>query len=382
MTLEGAIKFHEADGYIVYTMNSATTGQYCVVLPKNGSGVMNMLVDLHMKGLFDSVSSGTKTKEQLVEEVGKEYLNVKEKYSNAMLVLPMIEEVGLQSAVQNNDKQKMFDEVKKIGAITSEIYKKLTDSGVEKQNIDQKIIIVEKQDNDVKFVAWLKEQMPNFVDGVHYSELEPKVAPVNPFMDNAVTGSDSNSVTTEPVVENPIPSGSSIFDNAVSSTSVESNPVPSVTPVPEPVVSTPSLENANVDIFGIPTSVNGVASPTPSVNPESVVASSTSVDPFVTVAPASPVPTVVPEATPTAVTDVPQPQPVNNVGLEGTTTFSPIPNLTPVAENNSTVTEEENPEQKNGSKGFVNLIILLVVLVGVTIASVELGKFLYSVYGA
>ena len=35
--------------YIIYTMNSATTGQYCMVLPKNIGSTLNMLIDLHMK---------------------------------------------------------------------------------------------------------------------------------------------------------------------------------------------------------------------------------------------------------------------------------------------------------------------------------------------
>ena len=33
------------------------------------------------------------------------------------------------------------------------------------------------------------------------------------------------------------------------------------------------------------------------------------------------------------------------------------------------------------SNGFVNLAILLVILVGVTLVSIELGKFLYNTYG-
>ena len=49
MTLEGAINLSEANDYIVYTMNSVTTGQYGVVIPKNIIGTLNMLVDLHMK---------------------------------------------------------------------------------------------------------------------------------------------------------------------------------------------------------------------------------------------------------------------------------------------------------------------------------------------
>ena len=46
MTLEGAINFNETNDYTIYTMNSVTAGQYCVVLPKNNNGNYNMLVDI------------------------------------------------------------------------------------------------------------------------------------------------------------------------------------------------------------------------------------------------------------------------------------------------------------------------------------------------
>ena len=62
MTLEGAINFNDANTYTIYTMNSMTAGQYCVVLPKNNMGMYNMLVDLHMKNLFDAVNTGVKQK--------------------------------------------------------------------------------------------------------------------------------------------------------------------------------------------------------------------------------------------------------------------------------------------------------------------------------
>ena len=118
MTLEGANVFFDTTDYTIYTMNSGATGQYCVVLPKNTNGNYNMLVDLHMKNSFDSVTSGSKTKEQLIEEIKIEYTGVKTKYNDGILVIPMIDEILYQTAVINNDKQKMFDKVKKIGAIT------------------------------------------------------------------------------------------------------------------------------------------------------------------------------------------------------------------------------------------------------------------------
>lgn len=393
MTLEGAINLNETDSYIIYTMNSATTGQYGVVVPKNINGTINMLVDLHMKGSFDGVGSGTKTREQLVNEISEEYTKLKNRYSDGMLVMPMIDENMFQSAVINSDKQKMFDEVKKIGAITSELYKKLTESGVEKQKIDQKIIVVEKNQDDEKFVLWLKEQMPNFVDGIRYSELVGIQENVNPFASNNIFGTVNEIPKVEPEVASvPVSTPSvpvstpSIFDVPAS--------VPQVVPVQsEPIVSVPVVEQtsapivepsnitstsvqqvdnsvgADVDIFGIPKSVQGF----PSNTVANSVTSQNSVIPEPAVAPVTPV--------------VPEPTPVASSPLEGTITFNPIPNPTV---DSSNVNVSENQEDGSGkgntvehaSKGFANLIILVVVLIGVTIASIELGKFLYGVYGA
>ena len=36
---------------------------------------------------------------------------------------------------------------------------------------------------------------------------------------------------------------------------------------------------------------------------------------------------------------------------------------------------------KIGNKGYVNIIILMAVLVGVTFVSIQIGKFLYNIYG-
>jgi len=372
MILEGANKFSEANDYIIYTMNSMTTGQYCAVLPKNISETLNMLIDFRGKKSFDAVSMGGKTKEELVEEISKEYLNLKKKYVSGILVLPMIDEAGLDNAIMVGDKQKMFDETKHIGAITSELYKKLTDIGIEKQKIDQKIIIVEKNEKDEKFVAWLKEQMPNFVDGMLYSEVEEKSVFENPFMPNESSVMSEQSVSSggifdqipSPVMNaNPIPPAQPTANSVVE---------PVTTPVVEPV-SMPS-ENTSFDLFGSVPATPAQPAVVESVKPEVV---------------SSPV-------TP----DVEAPKPVQNVDLEGTITFNPIPEPqlqtqpqqqpvnveTPnVASQTISVNNNENvgvSEERKSSKGFANLLILLVVLIGVTIASIELGKFLYSVYGA
>ncbi|MBQ8681334.1 MAG: hypothetical protein IJ509_00260 [Bacilli bacterium] len=385
MTLEGAINLNETTNYIVYTMNSATTGQYGVVVPKNVAGTLNMLVDLHMKGSFDGVGNGTKTKEQLVAEVSEEYEKLKTKYVDGMLVMPMIDEVMFQNTVATGDKQKMFDEVKKIGAITSELYKKLTDSGIEKQKIDQKIIIVEKNQDDEKFVAWLKEQMPNFVDGVLYSDFTKTQEMGNPFVNstNSIFGpaQEEKPKAEETVINNGPTSTGGIFDNVAPVVTpvapvepvvpvapvADSTPDVNVTPV-EPIMASASVEastnevpNNNVDIFGIPLDVKGVQN-------NEVVGNNN---------------TVVQNPVPTSTPVVEEPKPVASAPLEGTTTFSPITNPTATNNNVSDISDgSEATVKKDASKGFVNLLILLVILVGVTIASIELGKFLYSVYGA
>lgn len=363
MTLEGAINFHETTDYIIYTMNSATTGQYGVVIPKNISGTLNMLVDLHMKGSFDGVSSGTKTREQLVEEISGEYAKLKEKYVEGILVMPMIDEANFQSTVTNNDKQKMFDEVKKIGTITSELYKKLTDSGVEKQKIDQKIIIVEKNQEDETFVSWLKTQMPNFVDGILYNELVGKQESVNPFMNNQDLFVQA--IETPKVEENVSSvgtvSGGSIFDSVTPS-------VPT-----EPVASAASVENkgdsisgGNVDIFGVSNDIPGVSS----VGVADSSSNSVVDNPF-------------PNDSVNSTSMFSAPKPVESAPLEGTTTFEPVSSEPkPSLEVSESKETGEVEVTDHASKGFANLLILLVVLVGVTIVSIELGKFLYSVYGA
>jgi len=91
---------------------------------------------------------------------------------------------------------------------------------------------------------------------------------------------------------------------------------------------------------------------------------------------------------PTPVTPVEQPvvegpKPVDPAMLEGTIAFTPIPNHP----NNSTEgvatdNQEGGDNSENKSKGFANLLIIIVILVGVTFASIELGKYLYSIYGA
>lgn len=347
MTLEGANAFCESNLYTIYTMNSATSGQYAVAVPKNVVGTVNMFIDFHEKSLFDSLVNNSKTKEDLIKEVNDEYDFIKKTYPNFMIVFPMFEESDYINVVNSNDKQKMFDEVKKVGAITSEIYKKLTTSGVDASSIDQKIIILEKTSEDKTFIDWLKGQMPNYVDSLTYVKVSDVVSN-NPFMSNDPFASPEVKEEVK-VVENN--ATGSIFD----SNSAVSSPVAEipVTPIPE---INPTLETAPVsnDIFGGENTskelTNNIENNS-NINKEQEVA----------------------------------PQPVNNVELEGTTAFRPLPGDTTKVEVNNDVVEpktiEEVQASHNASKGIANLLILVVILVGVTFASIELGKYLYSVYG-
>lgn len=383
MKLEGANAFSENNLFTIYTVNSMISGEYVVVMPKEVMGTVNMLIDFHQKSFFDNLISGSKTKDDLMKVLEGEYNFIKNTYTNFMLVLPMFDENSYISIVNSKDKQKMFDEVKKIGAITSEVYKKVTESGFNAQNIDQKIIVLEKTNEDTSFVEWLKEQMPNFVEGLKYQEEKKEV--VNPFMGVNPFGPAPVENPTSTTVQS---SGNSIFDTPVT-------PQPAVQP--EPVV-TPTIEaTPNNDIFGTsapqtPPPVQQSSNETPIENTNSIFGNPTPTQ--TTVEPTQQVQSTMPNigfSTPTenVSTPVATPQPINTVDLEGTTAFRPIPGDTTQIQNPNPTTAtpveeksiEEVQEEHKASKGIANLLILLVILVGVTLASIELGKFLYNVYG-
>ncbi len=365
MILEGANKLKEESSYTIYAMNSATAGQYCAIIPNSANDTLNMLIDLHEKKLFDEVSSGVKTKDDLTNVLEKEYEQIKSKYPYGILIVPMIKEEEYSNAVNTLDKQKMFDETKKIGAITSELYKKLTESGVEKQKINQKIIMIEQNEVDAKYVNWLKEQMPNYVEGISLEEKKEEVI-ASANSENNIFGMPKIEATPEPQVKEDTPS-QDIFSSVTPQTAPPIQPEPSQ-PIVSPTIETP-VPKENVDIFGIPANQpaaaveNSVQQPTPAVEvtPEPTVEQQTP----------TPMPTV--EPTPEA------PKAVQNIELEGTTTFSPLPNNPQESVENNNASSTDTSKKSNG---FVNLAILLVVLIGVTIVSIELGKFLYSVYGA
>ena len=382
MKLEGANAFSENNLFTIYTVNSMTSGEYAVVMPKEVMGTVNMLIDFHQKSFFDNLISGSKTKDDLMKVLEGEYNFIKNTYANFMLVLPMFDENSYISIVNSKDKQKMFDEVKKIGAITSEVYKKVTESGFNAQNIDQKIIVLEKTNEDTSFVEWLKEQMPNFVEGLKYQEVKQEA--VNPFMGVNPFGPAPVENPTSTTVQ---PSGNSIFDTPVT-------PQPVVQP--EPVVTPTIAATPNNDIFGTATSqsspVQQPSNETPVENTNSIFGNPTPTQ--TTVEPTQQVQSTMPNigfSTPTenVSTPVATPQPINTVDLEGTTAFRPIPGDTTQIQNPNPTTAtpvevksiEEVQEEHKSSKGIANLLILLVILVGVTLASIELGKFLYNVYG-
>ena len=376
MTIEGANAFCENNLFTIYTVNSMTSGEYAVVIPKNVIGTVNMLIDFHRKELFDQLISGNKTKEDLMKEVEVEYNFIKNTYPNFMLVFPMFVENDYISTVNSNDKQKMFDEVKKVGAITSELYKNITQGGFLAQNINQKIIILSKTNEDTTFIDWLRIQMPNFVEGLKY--VEEKKEEANPFMRVNPFGPAPVENPTSTTVQ---PSGNSIFDTPVT---------------PQPAAQPESAVAPNNDIFGTATQASSSgqqsSNETPVENTNSIFGNPTPIQ--TTVEPTQQAQSTMPNigfSTPTEniSTPVATPQPINTVDLEGTTAFRPIPGDTTQIQNPNPTTAtpveaksiEEVQEKHKASKGIANLLILLVILVGVTIASIELGKFLYNVYG-
>lgn len=320
MKVGGVNSFSENDNCIIYTMSSSAFGNYCMVVPKQESNGIKMVVDLNMKSVFDEMMAGKISRDNLIQTIYDEYRLIQSKYESFVLVMPMEEVSIIANAIAGQDKQRLFDETKKIGAITSDIYKRIVESGMDKSRIDQKIVLLEKTENDTKFVEWLKGQMPNFVVGLSYQSLkvvnpfENATGVVNPFL--AGTESQSTSDIFGP--------SNSIFDN---------NGVSNVQNV-EPVVS------AKEDIF--PSSSNG----------DFFGNQDNTVEP---------------------------PKPVEAVSLEN----SNVGVNEPVKEPSSDVIDNQEAvnaiDKKSG--GFANLLILLVILVVVTVVSIELGKFLYQTFG-
>ena len=341
MTLEGANILNENENNTIFTMNSAQTGQYCVVIPKNTDNV-KMLVDLNMKNSFDSLANNTIEKDALIKEITEEYNNIIAKYPSGILIFPMIDINELTNLVNSNDKQKMIDEKKKIGSITSEIYKKISDAGVDKSKIDQKLIIVKKTEIDNKFVTWLEEQMADFVEGISYDEIKGSGTSenVNPF-----TGEKSEAA----------PEPAPVDDIFGAPAPTETSPVPE--PIPEAVPEAPveSTEEKTNDIFSTPTEPTANEETQPITEPQPI--ESTKLETT------QAIPTTEETSTP-AEPAVETPAPAE-------------PTKNEVAE----TTEEVNEIDKK-SGGFANLIILAVILIVVTVASIELGKFLYNTFGA
>ena len=325
MTLAGANNFSENNDNTIYTINSPQNGQYCAIIPKNTDGEISMLVDMNMKEDFDALVSNNITKDSLVEKLNKEYTNVKSNYPSGILVIPMTDISNLTNAVNSNDKQKIFDETKKIGGITSELYKNLIESGLDKSRINQKIMIIEKTEIDTKFVDWLKEQMPNFVDGIKLDKKEEVANNNNPFTNVNPFSSENESKQELPKTIEETPSTSAI---AVE----QNNNVPNIEP-PKPVVD----EQINTPVS------------TPTIEP--TIEENNNIP---NIAPSEPV-------------KVEQPKEAENI-----------------QPSNSIQNTETNQEIKNKkkSRGFANLLILLVVLAVVTIVSIELGKFLFNTFGA
>ncbi len=375
MNLTGANNFSENNDYTIYTVNSNQNGQYSVILPKNMEGQTSMLVDLNMKNDFDGLMSNTITKEALLEKLNNEYNKIKETNPTGILVIPMTDVNALTNAVNSNDKQKIVEETKKIGGITSELFKNLTESGLDKSKINPKIMIIEKNDIDSKFVDWLKVQMPDFVDGIKMNFQEEKkeeVAADNPFAGFNPFGepAPAEAPAPEPAPAEPIPA-------------VEPAPVaetPAVEPVPaiDPMQPAPPVEGPipPTDIFGGPEPAPEPAPAAVPIQPiePAPVAETPAVEQVPTIDPLQPVPPV--EAS--AQEEIIEPQPVNSVSLETTQAVPTVAEPAP-AEAPAPQPLENQVDKKSG--GFANILIILVILAVVTVASIELGKFLFNTFG-
>lgn len=359
MTLQGANNFFENDVFILYTVNSSQTGQYCVVVPKIFGSAVSMLVDINKKTLFDSLINGSITKEELVLKIKEEYEILSTDYSGSILVFPMLDINVFTSIVNASDKQKMFDETKKIGGITSELYKSLTESNVDKSKVSQKIVIVENNEVDVKYVEWLKVQMPNFVDGISLEEFKNKInVATNPFASvNPFTGD----VVAQPQPVNDIFCSSSLGEAVVAEKKDDKFDIFAGQPQPS-VGQSEGVEVATTQPE-VSSSLDSNVAITNPFEPQAVVGVSLNSSP--------------------ASVDTSNPSLDNSQSFQSN--VASVQQAQPVVNSDAPVVlqqEEVSDSSGNGkSSGFANLLILVVILIGVTIVSIELGKYLYNTFG-
>ena len=385
IALEGVKKEKEESKYTIYTINS--TNDY-VIVPNNETGTLEFIVDLS-KGSIN----------QNLNEISGKYTQISTEHPNSILIIPILNE----NTVNLMDKQNLFNRKEKIMNVVNKLYLELTTKNVNVK-VNNKIKIIEEKPEDETFVNWFKEQLreggfnPNTVEGI---KLAPKEES-NVLAGNNIFGIANEEAKVEAPA--PAPQTNDIFAQPATTTPAQEQPTASVSPVPE----TPTPQ-AN-DVFGAPTEKKEEPAPIPApVATEQVQEAPQATNLFATPqastaepapipAPVATEPVQAPQATnlftaPQAPTAEPAPAPTvqepvaptpvqDKVLDDGTTTFSPIPN-TP---EQTAAPQQENANVKTltrkKSGGFVNLAILLVVLVIVTIISIELGKFLYSVYGA
>lgn len=303
--------------YSIYSLNGNSICLFCV--PENIKGTLGLYLDLNMEKDYNELLQGAKTQQQVVEKVGEDYKLLNGTYPSSVYVVPNFNNVNLSNALNTNDKQAIFNAIGGIGNDTKKIQSILASKGIA---LDSKIIVVEKSDTDKQFANWLKEQ--NIGEGVSFGELNKVQNFGNPFVSaQPLQGEVVNNVS---VSSNPPIFGEPVVQSA-------SDPAQGVQQVhpTQPQMSVPSLQSTQV----IP-SVQGPA----------------------------PVQGVV----------------LENPNLDNTTTLQAQPQGYDM--NGPSVAKVRSRKLNNiNNRGYVNIVVLMAVIVGVTLLSIQLGKFLYSIYG-
>lgn len=277
------------------------------VVPEKIIGKLSLYLDLNLESDYTLLLQGSKTQQQIIEEIAKDYKVLGASYSNSVYVVPNFNINGLSGAMNVNDKQAIFSSISTIGTKTKEIQSVLASKGIA---LDSKINIVVKSEVDKKFALWLQGQ--NIGTGISFEELKNKNN-VNPFVNNVNTSS------------NP-------FANVGESQIGTSNNVQNPQIMPE----------NNQFAFSNNNAVGEMKQNDANLQDTKVI----------------PVPTPVDGAT------------LQGADLDGQT-----------IDVNDSALENNVKKRKLGNKGYVNIVILMAVLVGVTLLSIQIGKFLYSIYG-
>lgn len=180
--------------FTIYSMGNESTGLYFACVPNNLKDTLKVFVDLHKKGdfnLYREIRNDLKREDLVVK------LKDVNKFINGMnhsgvYVMPFIDIAAVEN-LNDQAKGEEFNRVfKMIAGCTKDVSEKLNNFSNGQRTIEQAITIIEQTESDKHFVAWLKQQFPNFVLGITLDDLRKQYQVENQIVNQNVAFENVN----------------------------------------------------------------------------------------------------------------------------------------------------------------------------------------------